>query len=161
MYETFVRWSSTNLGQWHYVLGYFIVLVSHNWPIIVALTATIWFSYRAYQQPSRLRVAWLLTALLFGLAYEYEKHVASELHQAIDFLFGVELAALNQPLHLLVGPVANTILLALWLIVLVQALRLSLIAIRTRRIASPFQANPYPPNSSAPLAQHQGEPSHE
>ncbi len=106
--EQFFTWSEQNLGQSHYVLGYLIVLISHNWPIMVALIAALMFSIRLYREASRANAVWLFTALLFGLGYEYEKHVAVELHHAIDVLFGLEIAHWNRPLHLIVGPVINT-----------------------------------------------------
>ncbi|GIV86234.1 MAG: hypothetical protein KatS3mg054_0263 [Chloroflexus sp.] len=108
MIESFFRWSEHNLGQSHYVLGYLIVLFSHNWPIIGTLGIALLLSIRLYRQPSRTNAVWLFSALLFGLGYEYEKHVAVELHHAIDMLFGFELAGWNRPLHFLVGPIINT-----------------------------------------------------
>ncbi len=116
-------WSETNLGQWHYVLGYLIVLVSHNWPLTLALAGSLWFGYKAYRNPSRLWVNWLLTALLLGLAFEYHKHIAPTFHAAVDFLFLAELGALNWLFHLLVGPIANMTLAVGWLALLVQAIR--------------------------------------
>jgi hypothetical protein len=106
--EPFFRWSEQHLGQSHYVLGYLIVLVSHNWPIIFALGSALWLSIRLYRTPTRANAVWLFSALLFGLGYEYEKHIAGEFHQAIDMLFGYEIAGWNRPLHILVGPVVNT-----------------------------------------------------
>ncbi|MGQ9928449.1 MAG: hypothetical protein ACUVS4_16480 [Chloroflexaceae bacterium] len=131
--QTFEQWSYANLGQWHYVLGYSIVLVSHNWPIILAAALSVWFGYRAYVRPGRLNVSWLLTALLLGLLYEYAKHIAAELHTAIDFLFGLEIAYLNRPLHVLVGPAAITILQLGFLAMLAQSVRLSLATRRARK----------------------------
>ncbi len=131
--RSFEQWSYVNFGQWHYVLGYSIVLVSHNWPILLAVTLSVWFGYRAYVQPSRLNVSWLLTTLLLGLLYEYAKHIAVELHAAIDFLFGLEIAHLNRPLHILVGPAAVTILQLSFLGMLAQSIRLSLAARRARK----------------------------
>ncbi len=106
--ETFFRWSEQHLGQGHYVLGYLIVFISHNWPIIGALGVALLLSIRLYQKPSQANAVWLFSSLLFGLGYEYEKHIAGEFHQAIDMLFGYEIAEWNRPLHILVGPVVNT-----------------------------------------------------
>ncbi len=131
--QAFEQWSHANLGQWHYALGYCIVLVTHNWPIMLAVALSVWFGYRAYVRPTRLNVSWLLTALLLGLLYEYAKHVARELHAAIDFLFGLEIAHWNRPLHFLVGPGAITILQLGFLVMLAQSLRLSLAARRARK----------------------------
>jgi len=123
--QAFEQWSATNLGQWHYVLGYTITLINHNWPIVLALLLALIFGVRLYLQPSRVRVCWLFGALLFVLGYEYDKHVADELHRAIDFLFGREISAWNLPLHSVVGQGFNTILLLAFLAALAQALWLS------------------------------------
>ncbi|MCX7791996.1 MAG: hypothetical protein N2378_15260 [Chloroflexaceae bacterium] len=133
--QTFEQWSYANLGQWHYVLGYSIGLISHNWPIMLAVALSVWFGYRAYVQPTRLNVSWLLTALLLGLLYEYAKHIAGELHAAIDFLFGLEIAHLNRPLHFLVGRAAITILQLSFLAMLAQSVRLTLIGWQSNRAA--------------------------
>jgi len=126
--QAFEQWSDVHLNQWHYVLGYMLTLVSHNWPIMLAAALSVWFGYQAYVRPTRLNVSWLLTALLLGLLYEYAKHIAAELHTAIDFLFGLEIAHWNRPLHVLVGPAMHTVLTLGWLGLLVQSLRLSIAA---------------------------------
>lgn len=126
MAQAYEQWSSVHLGQWHYVLGYTLTLVSHNWPIMLALILGGWFGVRAYRRPSRARVSWLLTAILFGLAYECRKHITGELHAAVDFLFIGELAGLNRLMHWLVGPALSTALAAGSLAVLAQSLRLTL-----------------------------------
>lgn len=125
MWRALEQWSMTTLGQWHYVLGYSITLVSHNWPIMLALGLSLVFAVRAYRRPDRARVCWLLSAVLLGLAYEYQKHVAGVLHEAIDFLFGRELAGLNRPLHLLVGPAMQAALVLSLAAVVAQAVRLT------------------------------------
>jgi hypothetical protein len=116
-------WSETNLGQWHYVLGYLIVLTSHNWPIMLALAGSVWFGYKAYRTPNRRWVSWLLSALVGGLMFEYHKHIAPTFHAAVDFLFLAELSAVNRFFHLLVGPIATAGLILGWLALLVQAVR--------------------------------------
>jgi len=125
MYQRFEQWSEQNLGQWHYVLGYTLNLVDHNWPIMLALLLSLTFGVMLYRRPSRECACWLFSALLLGLAYEYQKHVAVELHKAINFLFGLELAGLNRPMHLFVGPVMRTALLLCCLAMLAQAVRLT------------------------------------
>jgi hypothetical protein len=132
MGDMFKVWSEVNLGQWHYVLGYLIVLTSHNWPIMLALMGCLCFGCWAYRHPSRLSVNWLLTALLLGLVYEYDKHLAPELHAAVDFLFHLELSALNRLFHTFVGSFAITLLKVAWVAMLIQSLRVSLTAWRAR-----------------------------
>jgi hypothetical protein len=110
---SFEQWSAENLGQWHYVLGYSIVLLSHNWPIFLALGLCVWFGIKLYRNPTRYWVSWFFSALLFGLAYEYYKHVALELHRAIDQIFMFELLWISPLLHVLVGPVVTALLSSL------------------------------------------------
>jgi hypothetical protein len=145
------NWSETHLGQWHYVLGYVIVLISHNWPIMLAIGGCVWFSYNAYRTPNRLWVSWLITALIFGLAYEFHKHVAPTLQEAVDFLFLAEINPLNRFFHLLVGPVANGALTAGWLAFLVEALRQTLLwraGAAALHSAAPAALSPTNPQSS-------------
>ncbi|WP_298817356.1 hypothetical protein [Chloroflexus sp.] len=123
--EQFFRWSEQHLGQTHYVLGYLIVLISHNWPIMLAIGAALIFSIWLYRQPSRANAVWLFSALLFGLGYEYEKHVAGEFHQAIDMLFGLEIASWNRPLHFIVGSVINTGFVLITGLMIIHGLQLS------------------------------------
>lgn len=161
MWEALDSWSFNNLGQWHYILGYIITTVAHNWPILLALALCLWFGYKAYRQPSREMVCWLLTAIALGLAYEYQKHVAGELHKAVDLLFGAEIAALNRPMHLLVGPAMTTILQVGFLALLVLSLRQS---VQSRRFAAnevwaplqpiepPARDDTTPDSTSAPSA---------
>lgn len=151
MFGQLERWSAANLGQWHYVFGYAIVLLSHNWPIILALVGAFWFGAQAYRRPTRHNVSWLLTALLLGLAYEYDKHVAAELHKAVDFLFGIEIAAWNRPMHILVGPVAKAALLASFLVMLAQSIMLTL-AVRSRLKTRARGPQPYNRDNTAPPA---------
>lgn len=137
MWQAFEHWSYTNLGQWHYVLGYSINLVSHNWPILLVVVLGPWFGYWAYTRPGRTTVSWLLSTILLGVAYEYWKHVAGELHQAVDFLFSMEIEGLRGLLHVLVGPVITTALLLSFLAMLGQSVRLTLIGWGLRRRPRP------------------------
>lgn len=104
MLEALEQWSYTRLGQWHYVLGYLIVLLSHNWPLLLGGGAGIWSAARAIRQPSRPNLCWLYASLSLVAAYEYHKHIAGELHEAVDFLLLGDLAILNGAGHALVGP---------------------------------------------------------
>jgi hypothetical protein len=107
----FYGWSAQHLGQWHYLLGYLIVLTQHNWPIMLALALGCWLGARLYRRPTRANVCLLYGCALLGAAYEYNKHLAGVLHEAIDFLIGMELIAGNRPAHFVAGPVATALLL--------------------------------------------------
>jgi hypothetical protein len=100
-------------GQWHYVLGYLVILIGHNWPIMLSVILSVWQSVRLYRRPTRANVCLFYSCLLTGITYEYHKHVAQELHTAIDFLFGAEILYLNIPAHVLVGPIVTGALIAL------------------------------------------------
>jgi hypothetical protein len=108
--QAFEQWSAQNLGQWHYVLGYSIVLLSHNWPIFLALGLCGWFGFKLYRNPTRLWVCWFFSALLFGLAYEYYKHVVPTLYSSIDQIFMFELLWISPLLHVLIGPIGTALL---------------------------------------------------
>jgi hypothetical protein len=104
MFEEFKNWSYSNLGQWHYVVGYFLVLFSHNWPLLLAMAMAVVQAVRAFRQPSRLQLCWLYAWVCLGVAYEYDKHIAVRFHAACDFIFIGELFPLNGPAHAVVGP---------------------------------------------------------
>ena len=99
-----------NPPQSHYVLGWLIVLVSHNWPVMLAALATLSSAVGAWRRPSRRRLAFLYGSALFVLAYEYHKHVGPTLQEAANYLLMFELLWLNRPVRLLVGPVASAAL---------------------------------------------------
>ena len=101
---------SPNPPQSHYVLGWLIVLVSHNWPVMLAALATLSSAVGAWRRPSRRRLAFLYGSALFVLAYEYHKHVGPTLQEAANYLLMFELLWLNCPVRLLVGPVASATL---------------------------------------------------
>ena len=136
----FEQWSQTNLGQGHYVLGYLLVLVSHNWPLLFALGLCLWWGIWLYRTPNRARVCWFFGALLFGFAYEYAKHIAPTLHASLDTVLGAELLWLNSPAHLIVGPLAQGLIFVLMTFLLGQGLwleagiaRLSGFIVQTRK----------------------------
>lgn len=124
------RWSYETLGQWHYVLGYLIVLVGHNWPLLLSAALCLWGGARLYRRPSRARVCWFFGALLLGLAYEYDKHVGPTLHASLDTVVGAELLWLNGAAHLLVGPAMQLALFGAMAFFLVQGLWLEVGAAR-------------------------------
>lgn len=101
----FEQWSAEHLGQWHYVLGYLIVLAGHNWPLLLSAGLCLVGGWRLYRGPTRSRVCMFFAALLVGIAYEYAKHIAPTLHRSLDTVLGLEAAWLNQPAHAVVGPI--------------------------------------------------------
>jgi hypothetical protein len=119
------RWSAGNLGQWHYVLGYTIVLLAHNWPLLLALALCLFWGRRLYRRPDRLHVCWFFAGLLLGITYEYDKHVAPTLHASLDTVLGLEAGWLNQPAHYAVGPAAKLLLSGATVFFLGQALWLT------------------------------------
>lgn len=124
MLDQFRRWSEANLGQWHYVLGYWITLVDHNWPIMVSLGLFLWQAVRLYRRPTRANVGLLYCWLLLGGAYEYRKHVTNDLHRVVNQLLRGDLIFLNGIGHafvswimtgLLIGGATAFALHAMWL----------------------------------------------
>lgn len=112
MFSSLEQWFRALLGQWYYVLGYCIVLFSHNWPLILAGIVGVWSAIRAFQHPSRAALCWLYGSAFLALDYEYQKHVASELHRAVDFLAIGDLYVLNAGSHILVSPGVTILLFA-------------------------------------------------
>lgn len=111
------------IPQRHYVLGWLIVLVSHNWPVMLAGSATLISAIAVWRRPSRRRLAWLYGSVLFAFAYEYHKHLGPQLQDAANYLLMFELLPLNRPAWLLVGPVMDTILVLVALSFWIYALR--------------------------------------
>lgn len=103
---------SESLGQWHYILGYLIGLTSHNWPIMLSLALCFWQGLRLYRQPTRAQVCLFYGWLLLACAYEYRKHLAIVLHEAIDFLLIQELSSFNRFGHLVVGTLIPVLLVS-------------------------------------------------
>jgi hypothetical protein len=108
----FAQWSYNHLGQWHYALGYLITLLAHNGPLLLSVAACLWYGARLYRAPSRARVCSFFGALLLGVGYEYHKHVAPTLRGSLDMVLWREIAWLNTPVQLLVGPVMQGVLFA-------------------------------------------------
>jgi hypothetical protein len=112
MGEQLVEWSHQHLGQWHYVLGWAIILVLHNWVIMLVVAMSLRQGLRLYQIPQRDRVCALYAWLVLGLAYEYQKHIALELVSATQFLLrpGAQLNWLYEPAKLGVQSIATALL---------------------------------------------------
>jgi hypothetical protein len=101
------------MPQHHYVLGWLIVLIGHNWPVMLAAIATLVSAIAAWRQPSRRRLAWLYGAALLAVAYEYHKHIAPRLQDAANYLLMFELLRFNRVAWLLVGPIATWTLIGI------------------------------------------------
>ena len=104
------------------MLGYSIVLLSHNWPLVLALGLSLWAGWQLYCRPERKQVCWFFGTLLFGLAYEYGKHVAPTLHSSLDTVLGAEAGWLSGPAHAVVGPGLKLLLFGAMAFFLGQAL---------------------------------------
>jgi hypothetical protein len=116
------RWSYENLGQWFYVIGYTLVLISHNWPLLLSLGLCLWWGVSLYQDPTRSRVCWFMGSLLLGLTYEYDKHVAPTLQHSLEMVFRADILWLRGPILTLVGPGVRLLLFALMAFVLLHGL---------------------------------------
>lgn len=132
----FEQWSQSNLGQGHYVLGFLIILVMHNWPLFLALGLCLWWGVWLYQVPTRARVCWFFGALLFGLAYEYAKHIAPSILGGLDTVLRAELIWLNPFAHFVFGPLAQALIFGTMAFFLGQALWLEAGAPWGRRATS-------------------------
>jgi hypothetical protein len=99
--------------QIHYVLGWTIVLISHNWPLLLSGSLLLACAITAWRQPNRRRLAALYGSALLALAYEYDKHIGPQLQDAANYLLMFELLPLNRPVWLLVGPIMTGTILVL------------------------------------------------
>lgn len=108
-------------GRSHYVLGYLIVTISHNWPVLLALLAALICAILAWQQPSRRRLAALYGAVLVAVAYEYQKHILPRFVEATTFLTA-DSATLYRTTRFIVEPLALAVQAALALGFLLYAL---------------------------------------
>ncbi|MEI8305822.1 MAG: hypothetical protein WCF99_02035 [Chloroflexales bacterium] len=135
----FERWSAENLGQAHYLLGYLIVLVLHNWPLFLTIGLCIWWGVRLYRVPTQARVCWFFGALLFGVAYEYSKHIAPMINDSLDTVLGLELLWLNRPAHVVVGPLMQLLIFATITFFLGRALWLDYSDLRRNEVGIPVK----------------------
>ena len=79
-------------SHWHYILGYLIVTIAHNWPALLALLMSLHAVWRLYRAPTRRNVQWLYGWALLLFAYEYAKHLGDELARPAVFLFTTDWA---------------------------------------------------------------------
>jgi hypothetical protein len=102
-------------SHWHYILGYLIVTISHNWPALLALLMSLHGAWRLYLAPTRRNVQWLYGWAMLLFAYEYAKHLGDELARPIVFLLTTDWAWMQPMCVFLVtcAPPATLIALAL------------------------------------------------
>jgi hypothetical protein len=121
-------------SHWHYIAGYTIVTVRHNWPVLIALAVALIAAWRLYREPSRKRVQWLYGWSLLVFTYEYIKHLGDELARPVVFLFTTDWAWMQPYGIFLVVLVPPPFLLALSLFLLARSLYLPFA--RTRNVHS-------------------------
>jgi hypothetical protein len=109
-------------SHWHYILGYLIILVAHNWPVFVAVLTTLHAMWRLYVAPTRRNVQWLYGWALLVFAYEYAKHLGDELARPVVFLFTTDWAWMQPVGMFLVALVPPPLLIVLALALLLRAL---------------------------------------
>jgi hypothetical protein len=109
-------------SHWHYVLGYLIVTTVHNWPVVIALAASTYCSWRLYRNPTRRNVQLLYGWVLLVFAYEYVKHLSEYLSEPVDFLLTADWTWMQPVGHLLVEWLLPPILIVLALLLLVRGI---------------------------------------
>jgi hypothetical protein len=109
-------------SHWHYILGYLIVTISHNWPALLSFLMSLYSAWRLYRKPTRRNVQWLYGWALLLFAYEYAKHLGDELARPVVFLFTTDWAWM-QPIGVLVATCAvPPVLVVLALVLLIRAI---------------------------------------
>ena len=109
-------------NHWHYILGYVIVTISHNWPALLTLLMGLYAALRLYRAPTRRNVQWLYGWALLLFAYEYAKHLGEELARPVGFLFTTDWAWMQPTGVFLLTRVAPVALVVLALALLLPAL---------------------------------------
>lgn len=103
-------------SQWHYIAGYCIVLLSHNWPLLACLIGGGWHATRLLRQAAAVDVRRLYGWALLAFAYEYDKHLLGIIAEAIDFLLAWTFWQWNRPAHIVARLGTPCIVaLALWM----------------------------------------------
>jgi hypothetical protein len=122
-------------SHWHYILGYLVVTISHNWPALLTLLMSFYSAWRLYRTPTRRNVQWLYGWALLFFAYEYAKHLGEELARPVVFLFTTDWAWMQPFGVLFVTCLMPPILVALGLFLLFRALgRPPRLALTSRRV---------------------------
>jgi hypothetical protein len=111
-------------SQWHYLLGYLIVTVSHNVPIMICLILGFSTAVRLYRQPNRPRVQAFFGWLLLGFCYEYAKHLGDYLVEPVFFLLILDWTWLQAPAAIIVQLVVPSLILVVAVYFLTQSLEL-------------------------------------
>src|SRR5262249_32615826 len=106
----------------HYILGYVIVTISHNWPALLALLMGLHAAWRLYRAPTRRNVQWLYGWALLLFAYEYAKHLGDELARPVVFLFTTDWAWMQPAGEFFLPRVAPMALVVLAVALLLRAL---------------------------------------
>jgi hypothetical protein len=109
-------------SHWHYILGYLIVTISHNWPALLALLMSLHGAWRLYRIPTRRNVQWLYGWALLLFAYEYAKHLGDELARPVVFLLTTDWAWMQPAGVFLVTCIVPSVLVVLALTLLLWAL---------------------------------------
>jgi hypothetical protein len=123
-------------SHWHYILGYLIVTISHNWPALLALLMGFRSAWWLYHTPTRRNVQWLYGWVMLLFAYEYAKHLSDELARPVVFLFTTDWAWVQPVGVLLVTCAPPPILIVLALALLLRALgRPSRYALGSQRVS--------------------------
>jgi hypothetical protein len=108
------------LGHWHYILGYLIVLTLHNWPVMLALGASLYSAVKLYRAPTRRNVQMFYGWMLLVLLYEYIKHLGAYLAEPVDFLLTTDWWWMRPTGYFIVYQVPPPLILALALTLLLK-----------------------------------------
>jgi len=85
-----------------------VLLVQHNWPVIMYVVVAVVVAWRAYLAPRRHTLLFLYGTVLLIVAYEYQKHALPTVVHTTDYLFSEEVnpgaRSLSQSLLVDLGP---------------------------------------------------------
>jgi hypothetical protein len=111
-------------SHWYYILGWFMLLVQHNWPVLVATAVGAYRAWALYRLPTRRNVQLLYGWGLLAFTYEYIKHLRDYLAEPVTFLFTMDWAWMQPTGHFLIKTFAPLIMLGVAVAFLLAALGL-------------------------------------
>jgi hypothetical protein len=109
-------------SHWYYILGWFIGVTLHNWPVMIAMMASAYAAWKLYWRPTRRNMQWLYGWVLLVFGYEYIKHLGTYLAEPVRFLFTTNWAWMQPGGRILIELVVPCIINFLGLMFLLSAL---------------------------------------
>jgi hypothetical protein len=112
-------------SHWYYILGWFLGVTEHNWPVMIALGMTGYSASRLYQFPTRRHIRRLYGWALLVFIYEYFKHLGAYLAKPVGFLFTTDWAWMQPAGYFIIERIIPLLILLVAIGLLLSSLRRS------------------------------------